>query len=115
MSGSREDSGEGRMVRKALRAVKAAGFVPVCVDDGGDELVKGAGKVMLEREVMDAVFAVDDATVLFRKFDRSGAVLAKAWFRVILGNARDGSEAIADNSVTPGFAEALDAVVFEGG
>lgn len=101
-------SGERAQIRKALRAVQAAGFRPTSVDDGGDELVYGGDPYMTETEVLGAVGAVDDARVNFRSQD---AKPRRAWFYVVLGNAEDGSEVIADNSVTPGFAEALDALM----
>lgn len=102
--------GEHKEIRKALRAVAKAGFHPVKVDDGGDEYITGAKSVMTEKEVLDAVDAVEDATVFFKGTDQLGRVRG-AWMRCIMGNAKDGSEVIADNSVTPGFAEALDALI----
>lgn len=104
--------GERTQIRKAVRAVKAQGFHPVAVDDGGDDLIRGVNVIMKESEVLDAVGAVDDAYVLFRTDDNIKKP-RRAWFRVVLGNAKDGSEVIADNTVTPGFAEALDAIMMD--
>lgn len=100
--------GEKRHIKLALQAASAAGFVPVSVFDG-EEHQRGVTRIMTETEVINACDSVDDSFVHFRKLvapmDPAGA---KAWARVILGNAADGSEVIADNSVTPGFAEAMD-------
>ena len=103
--------GERSQIRKALRAVHAAGFLPTSVDDGGDELVYGGKPYMTETEVMGAVGAVDDAYVHFRTQDNVKP--RRAWFRVVFGNAKDGSEVIADNTVTPGFAEAIDSIMMD--
>lgn len=100
--------GERTQIRRAIRAAQGAGFYPVAVDDGGDELIYGGTPYMTETEVLGAVGAVDDARV---KFLTLGIPKRKAWFYVVLGNAKDGSEVIADNSVTPGFAEAMDSIM----
>lgn len=104
-------SGERTKIYEALRAVNAAGFYPVAVDDGGDELIYGGNPVLTDTEVLGAVSAVDDSYVHFRTQDN--AKPRRAWFRVVLGNAKDGSEVIADNTVTPGFAEALDSIMMD--
>lgn len=101
--------GERTQIRRAIRAAQDAGFYPVAVDDGGDELIYGGNPIMTETEVLGAVGAVDDARVHFRTQDN--AKPRRAWFFVVLGNAKDGSEVIADNSVTPGFDEAMDSIM----
>lgn len=104
-------SGERTQIRRALRAVQAAGFYPVAVDDGGHRLVYGGKPILTETEVLGAVSAVDDARVHFRTQDN--AKPRRAWFYVVLGNARDGSEVIADWTVTPGFTEAIDSIMMD--
>lgn len=103
--------GEAKFIRKALRAAKAAGFVPVSVYDGGEHQ-RGKSRVMLESEVIDACASVDDSVIRFERPQAEGKSI-KAWARVILGNDPDGSEVIADNSIVPGFAEAMDKILEE--
>lgn len=83
---------EKKVVRKLIRAMKAHGWLATSVDDGGeiDEIIK----TTTETEVMDAVFAVDEAQILFQKGDDGH------WVRIILGN--DGWDAIADYSYREG-------------
>ena len=89
-------NGEKRVIREALRQALRAGFVPVRVFDG-EEIIKGAMPVMTDREVIDACASVDDSHIHFKN-DRDYQVPVRTWARVILGNASDGSEVIADNS-----------------
>lgn len=76
---------ERKVVRHAIRSLRAAGWQLHSVYDGGDEV-----KVSTEEEAMDAVFAVDDSTVRFTKEGVKGL----RGFYVVLGN--DGYDAIAD-------------------
>lgn len=89
-------NGEKRAIREALKQALRAGFVPVSVFDG-ERSVKGACPVMTDREVIDACASVDDSHINFKN-ERDYRVPVRAWARVILGNASDGSEVIADNS-----------------
>lgn len=79
---------ERKVVRKLVRVAKANGFIPVRVYDGGDEPVL----VRLEREVMSAVFAVDDCRVVFKHPLDDKAHCAV----IVLGNS--GWDCIADCS-----------------
>ncbi|MFZ4478679.1 MAG: hypothetical protein ACOYNZ_02155 [Rhodoferax sp.] len=54
---------ERQIVRKLIRTAKTAGWMVRHVHDGAPEMVK----VRTEAQVMAAVFAVDDSTVLFKK------------------------------------------------
>lgn len=51
---------ERKIVRKVVRTLKAAGFVPVKVWDSQEYV-----DAVTETEVLDAVFAVDDSTIHF--------------------------------------------------
>jgi hypothetical protein len=51
---------EKKIVRHIIRELRAAGYEPTLVWDGGEYV-----KATTEQAVMDAVFAVDDATVHF--------------------------------------------------
>jgi hypothetical protein len=53
---------ERELVRGVIRALKAAGWEPHSVDDGGDE----PEAATTEGAVLEAVFAVDLATAWFR-------------------------------------------------
>lgn len=53
---------ERELVRGVIRALKAAGWEPVEVDDGGDE----PEPATTETAMIEAVFAVDQATAWFR-------------------------------------------------
>lgn len=96
--------GERGAIQRILRAAKKAGFDAVAVYDG-EKMQRGKDKVMNEREVIEACDSVDDSFIHFRNAEGR-----KAWTRIILGNAADGSELPADNSVVPGFAEAMDSL-----
>lgn len=63
-----------------LEEARAADYTPLHVDDGGDELVK----CKTDAEVIEAVMAVDDATVTFKKPGNAGS-----WARLIGGNGED--------------------------
>lgn len=53
---------ERSLVRGVIRALKVAGWTPVKVDDGGEE----RQTTTTETAVLEAVFAVDQATAFFR-------------------------------------------------
>lgn len=80
---------ERKVVRKLVRVAKTHGYVPTKVYDGGDEPVL----VRLEREVLDAVFAVDDCRVYFKHPAEAKAHCAV----IVLGNS--GWDCIADASM----------------
>lgn len=100
---------ERKIVRKLVRVAKAHGYAPTKVYDGGDEPVK----VRLEREVLDAVFAVDDCRVYFKHPAEVKAHCAV----IVLGNS--GWDCITDASTGPAWdavineVEAYAEVVFE--
>lgn len=103
--------GERGAIQRIIRSAKAAGFIAFYVYDGeatqwSAKHVRGRTLIpMTEPEVLAACESVDDSHIHFR--NEAGA---KAWARIVLGNAEDGSELPADNSITPGFAEAMDRV-----
>lgn len=100
--------GEQTQIRRALQLARDAGFLAISVFDG-EEHQLGAAKTMTDDEVIASCDSVDDSRI---HFAQAGVEEPKprhwAWARVILGNAEDGSEVIADNSIVPGFAEAMD-------
>lgn len=79
---------ERRVVRHLIRSMKAAGWRAFAVDDG--DVVK----VSTESETMDAVFAVDEARIAFKKESGVGTVHRTAY--IVLGN--DGWDCICDHS-----------------
>lgn len=83
---------ERRVVRKMIRAMKAAGWIAVRVFDGEENV-----RCRSEREVMDAAFSVDESCVKFSKELPSGEKLLRS-AAIALGN--DGYDAIADHSVS---------------
>lgn len=80
---------ERKVVRHLLRTAKAAGYMAEVVDDGGYTFEK----VKTERDVMDAVFAVDEANIGFLHPSRN----VRYWAFIVLGNG--GWDAIADCTV----------------
>lgn len=95
---------ERQLVRGVVRALKNAGWNPVEVDDGGedDERVPAT----TEGAVLDAVFAVDQATAWFRH-----AAHPRACCVVFV--CGEGDDIIADHSApdidSAGFARTIDA------
>lgn len=85
---------EKKVVRNLIREMKKAGWDAYAVDDGGDALEK----CRLEKDVMDAVFAVEEAGIKFKKY--VGGVCLKRSALIVLGN--DGYDAIADYSLSNG-------------
>jgi hypothetical protein len=105
-------NGEKTAVRNLLNACRLFSWFPVAVDDGGDERIRpAAGRdFMTTREVIAAVEAVDDSTIIFAH-QGDGAPRRKQSARIVLGNARDGSEVVADNSIGDAdFAAACDRI-----
>lgn len=90
---------ERRLVRKLVRVMKEHGWEATHVDDGGDEFEKVSG----ETQVMEAVFAVDEAQICFRKGD------AYHWVMIVLGN--DGYDAIADWAYSEGDPDGFNAIM----
>jgi len=83
---------ERKVVRHLIREMKKAGWIVVLIDDGGE-----CDKDTLnpnETEAMDAVFAVDEARIYFRK--NCGSKGKMHWVFIVLGN--DGWDAICDHS-----------------
>ena len=89
---------ERNVVSKLLQVAKAHGYAVVKVDDGEE-----VHKVTTDEQAMDAVFAVDEATIRFKHPDEPKTHCAV----IVLGN--DGWDAIADASV----GEKWDAVMEE--
>lgn len=82
---------ERKVVRHLVRAMNNAGWNPTRIDDGGDELIKPInGRMLSEGEVMDSVFAVDEAQILFT----SEHYHKSYWVMIVLGN--DGWDCISD-------------------
>jgi DNA-binding transcriptional regulator LsrR (DeoR family) len=81
---------ERRIVRHLIREAKKAGWIAVAVD-GGDEVIPVFG----ETETMDAVFAVDEATIFFWKTPEGDKRRTRSAL-IVLGN--DGYDCIADHS-----------------
>ena len=82
---------EKKIVRHLIRTMKANNWNVFAVDDGGDELetVKG------EKEAMEAVFAVDEATLHFFNSEPKGTYGVRHSVLIVLGN---GIDCIADHS-----------------
>ena len=87
-------NGEKQRIRNALRLARMVGYQAVGVYDG-EEMIKGKHPEMTDAEVIAACESVDDSHIHF--VNPNGRHF-RQWARVILGNARDGSEVIADNS-----------------
>ena len=95
-------NGEKNGIKRALVEALRAGWHPVGVFDGG-EMQRGAQAHMTGAEVIAACGSVDDSHIHFKHADTN----RRAWARIILGNASDGSEVIADNAGTPDFDRAM--------
>lgn len=89
-------NGEKTVIRTALRLARQVGYVVAYVYDG-EEKQRGAAPEMTDAEVIEACASVDDSYIHFKN-SVDFQVPVRAWARIILGNARDGSEVIADNS-----------------
>jgi hypothetical protein len=74
--------GEARMIEHLVSALKLAGWHPTGVDDGGDEPVSCGSP----REILEAVFAVEEATLFVERVTPEGKHQRGA-VQFILGNA----------------------------
>ncbi len=93
---------ERRIVRQLVRTLKDARYLPTQVWDGGEYV-----KVRNETEVLDAVFAVDQATIHFD--GGKGANGKSHGVLIVLGN--DGWDCISDyHCGDPEFDAAMDQV-----
>lgn len=88
MSAANRQQAERRVIRGAIRALKAAGWLPLEVNDGGETDEPAA----TEGAMIEAACAVDQAHLYFKHADHE----RRCWFMVVFGNAEDGSEVIAD-------------------
>lgn len=93
---------ERSIVRGLIRALKSAGWMPVAVDDGGDV----DEKTTTESVMIEAIFAVDQATA---KFKHEGHP-KRCCVVLVCG---EGNDIIADHSAPDGdpcaFAATIDA------
>lgn len=97
---------EKRIVRHLCDTLRSKGWIATHVNDGGDD----DEPVSDTEEVVDAVFAVDTATIHFRKQVAPG--IGKTHFAmIVLGN--DGYDCIADYSysATDDFGEIMEGVI----
>lgn len=85
---AKRQQAERRVIRGAIRALKAAGWQPLEVNDGGES----DEPATTEGAMIEAAFAVDEARLYFKHADHE----RRCWFFVVFGNAEDGSEVIAD-------------------
>lgn len=87
-------------IRQIIRALRAADYSLVEVWDGEETV-----KVSTEAEAIDAVMAVDDATLFVRTPDGS----RNPWVRFVLGN--DPEEVVCDHVVDcQDFEQVIDSV-----
>lgn len=75
-------------IRQIIRALREKGYTLVEVYDGEEDV-----KVSTETEAIDAIMAVDDATLFVRTPDGS----RNPWVRFVLGN--DPEEVVCDHVV----------------
>lgn len=75
---------EERIIRKLIRDLKKAGWMPVQVWDG-----EGIVVVTTETQTMDAVFAVDESTILFQLKTRVPNQRVRHSVMLALGNGID--------------------------
>jgi hypothetical protein len=94
---------ERRIVANLVAYMNSNGFTCSHVDDGGDH----PEKVNDTREIMEAAFAVDDATLLFRDF-RNPPDKHQYEVNLVFGNGNDGLDVIADHSTGGRFGEVMD-------
>ena len=99
---------ERQLVRGVIRALKAAGWMPHSVDDGGDE----REETRTESAMMDSVFAVDQATAYFQHDAR----VNRCCIVFVMG---EGDDIIADHSAPENdpklFAATIDAYMRKAG
>jgi hypothetical protein len=77
------DKIERRVVWNLLRQLWDAGFHGAAVDDGGDRRIKCNDN----KEVMEAVFAVDEAMLFVKSKERRGS--RTHWIKLVGGNGED--------------------------
>jgi hypothetical protein len=100
----RNQDGEREAVRRLVRELSYKGFVITHVDDGGVKV-----PVHSLRHVEEVVFSVDVSTLIVfsdRRDKRRNHQIA-----IILGNAEDGSEVVADWSYAPGDPDGFNAAM----
>jgi hypothetical protein len=90
---------ERKVVRHLIRTAKKHGWDAFAVDDGEERV-----KCRTEKDVMDAVFAVDEATIRF-KYELAYVHSAVHCAVIVLGN--DGYDAIADCSIGKGWDDVM--------
>lgn len=100
---------EKKVVRKLVREMKAAGWMPINVYDGEETV-----PVSTETEVLDNVFAVDDSRIVFRKVVVPLAPMRRSAV-IVLGNG--GWDCIADHSLSADhkyddFVKVMDEVIY---
>lgn len=81
---------ERAIARKAIEVLTAAGYT-ITVDDGDDEPVK---RSVVPNDIMEAVFAVDEATLYVHDKPEGKAF---AWISFIMGNT--GWDVVNDHTV----------------
>ncbi len=88
---------ERKIVRRLIREAINAGWRPVYVYDGEQQV-----RVESEKAALDVVFSVDESTITFQNAEgkRAGAL-------IVLGNYYD---VFVDYNPTPGFNEAMERV-----
>lgn len=86
---------ERKVVLFLLQTMRSHGWEPYRINDGGepDEDIRPTN----DDEAMDAVFAVDEARIYFRKPSDTEKFMYRSAY-IVLGN--DGWDAIADHSVS---------------
>lgn len=88
---------EKRIVRHLCDTMRKHGWIAVYVDDGGDEVETTTST----EQVVEAVFAVDEATIAFRKGGANRKTGMTCFVQIVLGN--DGWDCISDYSYTDEF------------
>lgn len=93
---------ERRIVANLISHLEINGFVCKQVDDGGDDLEEVDGM----KSIMEAAFAVDEATLVFTDMEPN----ARRTYEVdlIFNNGNDGLDVISDHSAGGRFGEAMD-------
>ena len=94
---------ERRIVANLIAHLYAYGFTVVAVDDGGDEdeaIPPGDTKA-----AMEAAFAVDEATMWFKRTD--GESKSRYAVALIFGNGNDGLDVISDYTDSPMFSAVM--------
>ena len=91
---------EKKIVRHLCDTMAKHGWIAKSVDDGGDEWEP----VKSTNEVVEAVFAVDEAHIVFKKTD--GDKTTRCAVFIVLGNS--GWDCIADYSYTTEFLKIME-------